>query len=41
MSDIYTNDLLELAADIPHIGRLSDTDGSACRGDDYGLDRYL
>lgn len=29
MSDIYTNDLLELAADIPHIGRLSDTDGSA------------
>ena len=29
MSDIYTNDLLELAADIPHIGRLSDPDGSA------------
>lgn len=29
MSDIYTNDLLELAADIPHIGRLSAPDGSA------------
>ena len=31
MSDIYTNDLLELAADIPHIGRLPDPDGSASR----------
>lgn len=29
MSDIYTNDLLELAADIPHIGRLSAPDASA------------
>nr|HCR94709.1 iron-sulfur cluster assembly scaffold protein [Oceanicaulis sp.] len=26
-----TNDLLELAADIPHIGRLPDPDGSASR----------
>jgi NifU-like protein involved in Fe-S cluster formation len=31
MSEIYTNDLLELAADIPHIGRLPDPDGSASR----------
>ena len=29
MSDIYTHDLLELAADIPHIGRLSAPDASA------------
>lgn len=29
MSDIYSNDLLELAADIPHIGRLSAPHGSA------------
>ena len=29
MSDIYTHDLLELAADIPHIGRLAAPDGSA------------
>ena len=29
MSDIYTHDLLELAADIPHIGRLPDPDGHA------------
>jgi len=29
MSDIYTQDLLELAADIPHIGRLSAPDASA------------
>ncbi len=32
MSDIYTNDLLELAADIPHIGRLSAPAGSAPKG---------
>ncbi|EAP90459.1 NifU-related protein involved in Fe-S cluster formation [Oceanicaulis alexandrii HTCC2633] len=31
MSEIYTNDLLELAADILHIGRLPDPDGSASR----------
>ncbi|WP_306016052.1 iron-sulfur cluster assembly scaffold protein [Oceanicaulis sp. MMSF_3324] len=29
MSEIYSHDLLELAADIPHIGRLSAPDASA------------
>lgn len=31
MSDLYHNRVLELAADIPHLGRLPDADGSSLK----------